>query len=429
MIMDDNNKKDIKVLAETFEQAFNEILPPSLSVSDYLDLMDYYSGFGMVFEAELCRHFAEKTDPENPEVRLTQAHWYADEGNWSEASNCLALSGFSGYDSLLFKVEQQVRCAQPHVAARLAYSALPSSLEVTDYDFLYDCSELFFDYGYALYALFLLSKISNDYVDYAQVQALMVECYAAVCHYPRVKAMLNDMIDKCPFDETLWIRLATCQYRMGRYDECDDSCEYALAITDTDGEAQKLKNYANFDADAVDVFSNEGVTQAYFQQDFTACMVYAGKCYEAGRYDAAAELYRRAGYFCPRGHRERERIVHRLALCLIHLGQYSSANHQLLSLFVLTGSAWNAFYDAAQILFERGNFGYGVTLLKFPVRYGEVVGNRLEQLTLLLHHYECYSVAESLWGHIFKHVDKISSSYQRYLDIAAGKVEPKDAHI
>lgn len=27
MIMDDNNKKDIKVLAETFEQAFNEILP------------------------------------------------------------------------------------------------------------------------------------------------------------------------------------------------------------------------------------------------------------------------------------------------------------------------------------------------------------------------------------------------------------------
>ena len=403
----DNNKKSIEQLAREFEDKWNAVRLPEMAAEDLLDLMDYYARTGMDFEAELCRRISERVAPHHPEVMLTRAHWYADEGDWMMAEHTRkSVPETSNYENLLFAMESNVRSTNVQEAWRILDENVPDVLELPDLDFLFDCAVLFRDYGYSYDAVRCLSRIPHTYIDHRQADELLVECNAFLCDYAGSKSILNRLLDESPFDQNLWAQLATCCFRLDETAESDDACEYALAIGPNVDAARIKALNAMKD-------NHEGILrQAIAQQDYIACMEGGHIAYERGEYTEAYQYYSYAGLFWPRGHRDREKIVFRIACCHIHNGQWQEGVRQLFSLYALGGGLWGPYYECAQLLLEQGADLQAVQVLMFVVRSGEMNVARYEAVAALLIRHECFEPAREIWKHIASKISLMGDSYR-----------------
>lgn len=422
----DNERKSLEELAQQFKESLKYTSFPAMEAADLLDLMDYFTRMGMDFEAELCRYIAERDEPDNPEVMLTKAHCLADDGDWRASAVLRAKMGVTGYDAVLFRVEHAIRLGTAEEAYRKTIAAIPtiSIADLPDFDFVYDAAMLFRDYGYTKQAIDLIEALPPSYVDYLQAQDLRVECHAIAGEYQKGKDILNGMLDSSPFDQTLWARLATCCYRNGNYDEALEACEYSLAIGQ-DEDCMRIKNYVRA-RQATEDDGTEILKAACEQQDYQFCLEYADHLYEQDKYEAAISAYSFANLFCPRGHRDREKILGRLAVCLIRFGAFSSALLHLKALAAYGGDHWDYYYDGAQLLFEAGHTEQALQVLRMAATYHEIGGPRYGQLAFLLYHYDCYDAASELWTSIFTHFSRMSPSFKRYVEAAASHFSPKD---
>ena len=411
-------KKELEALAAEFERKWRTTRLPDMDAYDLLDLMDYYSRAGMDFEAELCRRAAEQHDANNPEVILTRAHWAADDGDWATARKERVRAMPSRYDGLLFDVEFCVRSADLSRADQLIRQSLPSVQDLPEYDFLFDSAALLRDFGYVFYALKWLARIPRDYTDYAQVQALMTECYSLSCQYAEAKKLLNEQLDANPFDQELWKQLAATSMRSGDYSAAVDACEYALAI----GPCEEALQVRNFIQSAERDELESVMSLAASVQDYLTCEDCGDWFFLQGQYERAIPCYSNAGAFCPRGHRDRERIVVRLALCQIAAGRFADAYTQLLSLPALGGDHAGDFLEAAQSFFEAGQADYALSLLRFVVDNHEMCGPRVAQAAALLSHYACYEPALTVWTYICAHAAAVPHSYKPLLDEAKARL-------
>ncbi len=319
----DADERNLKKLAESFERQWLASDIPGFSAGEFLDLMDYFTREGMDFEAELCRHFAEIRGPEDPEVLLTLAHCCADDGDWKAASVLRARCEADGYDELLFKVERLVRMGAVTKAENLVLQSLPPTFELLEFDFLYDAAVLFRDYGYLPSAVKLLETLPPSYVDYSQAQELRAECFALEGDYDKANNILNSLLDNAPFDQQLWVKHASYCYRGKKYDEALDACEYALAIG-ADADAARIRS-------CIRLLHENGrncekmAAEAIQAQDYTFLLEYADRMYALTDYEHALEAYEYSGLFCPRGSRDRERILSNLSKTLIQLGRFEPA--------------------------------------------------------------------------------------------------------
>lgn len=420
--MDSREGREMSALVESFERELHKMPVPDFSSTEYLDLMDYYSRAGLAFEADLCRYFAEKIAPEDMEVRLMKAHVAADDGDWQAAYSSVNKIDIGGYDELMFKVEEDMRgCALQSAMFRIK-QALPVQCDVQDYDFLLDCAELFYDYGYAYSALQLLQLIPSNYIDYEQVLQLSVECNFAIYDIEGAKIALDKMIDKHPFDDSLWTRMANLCYGEYDYQGCSDACGYALAVN-TGSEAQRFVNYMSFDPSASNIYAVNGAVAAA-GQDASALMHYGDVCAANMEYGKSVKLYCQAAKHCPRGHRDREKIIRSLVAnsVIYRLPEYSVIFEQIVSYWILTGNLWDIVYETAQKVFEAGEKEYAVSLLNLALHHDDIKMHRLSLLVLLLHHYDCYLEARELWEYALRHPHDVGESLQGYLNDAADKI-------
>lgn len=414
-----DRKKDLEALATEFEKKWRATRLPEMDTYDLLDLMDYYSRAGMDFEAELCRRAAEQHDADNPEVILTRAHWAADDGDWSTARKERKKSFPSRYDDLLFDVEYFVRSGNLSRADRIVLESLPSAYDLPEYDFLFDCAALFRDFGYVFYALKYLAKIPHNYTDFQQVESLKIECYGLVCQYVDVRKLLNDLLDTNPFDIDLWTQLAGYCFRAGDAAAALDACEYALAI----GPADEVTRLSQFIRAQQSENMDTILSGAVLSQDYLTCEDCGDVLYADGQYDKAISCYSYAGLYCPRGHRDREKIVSRLALCQIHSKKYEDAYMQVVSLSALGGEHWGERLEAAQLFLEEGQAAYAVSLLQLTVDSHEMCGARCALVIALLAHYGCYEPALQIWKYLKEQAKVVSPSYLSLLDEAVKRLE------
>lgn len=403
----DNKKKSIEQLAREFEDKWNAVRLPEMAAEDLLDLMDYYARAGMDFEAELCRRISERVAPHHPEVMLTRAHWYADEGDWMSAERTRkSVPETSNYENLLFAIESNVRSTNIQEAWRILDENIPDVMELPDLDFLFDCAVLFRDYGYSYDASRCLSRIPRTYIDHRQADELQAECSAFQCDYAGAKSILNRLLDESPFDQNLWTQLATCCFRLNEAVESADACEYALAIG-PNVDAARIKALNAMKEEHEDI-----LRQAIAQQDYIACMEGGNIAYERGEYAEAYQYYSYAGLFCPRGHRDREKIVFRIACCHIRNGQWQEGIQQLLSLYPLGGGLWGFYYECAQLLLEQGADRQAVQVLMLTIRNGEMSVGRYESAATLLIHHGCFEPARDIWRHIASRISLLDDSYR-----------------
>ncbi len=410
--MPSDNKK-IEELARDFLKQWRSGKIPHMGAIDFLDLMDYFSRSGMDFEAELCRYFAEKREPENPEVILTKAHFSADDGDWESACQLVSLGNFTGYDFQLFTVENLVRSAQIGEALPYVLSSTPRHLELPDFDFLYDCATLFRDFGYAEEAVKLLEMITPDYADYYQAQEMRASCYALMGEYEKAKHILNILIDRDSFNPVHWSRLAICCYRNKDYEEAREACENSLAITPTP-DTIHLHNLLNFQGSS-DKDCMKQLEEALSSQDYLLFLEFADILFARGLYNEASMAYREASVFCPRSSSERRYIIAKLIQSLIHENRMLEVMENLKSIAAYCGDAWEAGFDAAQIAFERGNRNEAIEVLNYTVKRSPLTSSRCGHIVALLAHYQCGEEAASVWEVLKENIKLIPPSYLSYL--------------
>lgn len=412
----DEERKSPEELAALFEKKWQSVGLPDMEVPDLLDLMDYYNRMGRDFEAELCRHAAERKDPDNPEIMLTRAHLAADDGDWITANGIRKLMQFSGYEDLLFKVEYCVRSMSIDQAYSLALASLPRYPDLPDYDFLYDCALLFRDFGYFAHSLRLINLIPPSYIDYAAVQDLKTECASLSGDYAAARRSLNASIDRSPFDSILWTRLAICHFRQKAYAETVEACEYALATSDSI-DALRFKRLA-----ALHLVDDETAKRIFDlaagEQDFLACKEYGDMLFSQGRYEEAKEAYRQSGVFCPHDGMERDTIVYRLVVCLVYTNAYEMALIQLNSISASGLSRWGYGYEVAALLFDRNKHGYAVQAIKWTMQNSELIHLHLERLAELLDKYDCYEDARDVWSDILGREAELSAGVVPILEKA-----------
>lgn len=409
----DNEKNDIEKLARQFERQLRHTNLPEMETADLLDLMDYYVRMGMDFEADLCRYIAERNDPENPEVIITQAHSKADEGDWNGADALCEQNSIAGYDNLLFDIEHAIKVGQTAEAFNQVEAALPAFKELPDNDFLFDSAALFRDYGYMDYALKCLADIDADYIDHTQVQEMKAECLTLMGRNVESKAVLEKLIDKEPFNKEMWDRMASYCYMSNDYEAAGDACEYSLAISSSE-EALRLKSFIAVAQSAPDELKPL-IDEACSKQDYQLCLECADKLYAAGFYSHALPGYGIANLYCPRGHRDRERILNRRIFCNIHLGSFAAADECLTALSTFEGEHWGTYVEAAQLFLEKQQVRAALKCFETALHKECAGPSRYEQVALLLDAFEVYDEADALWAEIFEHQSSVTPLFKKCL--------------
>lgn len=415
-----SNEKDIKDLASRFEKSLDALINKmqSFSSMDLLDLMDFYSASGLEFESELCQRIAQRLYKNDTEVKLAKAHSFADEGNWVLVDSMIhenaSLKELTNYDMALFSVEKFIRQGMPGKAQNIIDLSLPDIKDTDDYDFMFDSSVLFRDYGYIERSLNLLDQIGNDYVDYAQVQDLKVDVLVIKGDNDSAIKLLDEMIDDNPFEKSLWSRISQCEMNAGKLSVALESSKNALALGN-DIEARRISTYIEAISGKFDDFgfynyimANGIVVQDYMLHLDLALHFLRKKCL-----DDAIEALTNAGMFCPRGSRDREIIVYLLADIEIDIDEIDKAVENLHSLKSIAPNYGMYYIEASRKMLDKGYEKDGLGLLLLATKEYHVTVTRLVIISNLLSERNIYKAARNIWGKIIERYQILPESAKK----------------
>lgn len=389
--------KDIQHLAEVYNEKLASVILPDMKVEDLLDLVDFYTRNGMDFEAEMYKRIAALEFPTHPDVILMCAHWEADEGNWKGASSISNIMDSTTYDDALFHMEKLIRMMLPDEAYSKMRSTLSPLLELNDYDFLFDSAELFKDFGYMEYALKCLKDIPATYPDYRQTLELSAECYFYLTDFDSSLAQIDKAIDINSFDDYLWAQSALLNYKKKDFNQALDACEYSFAITKENPRAEHIKNVIEWHKNS----SFDMAAASYIRQDYTAMIEIGDLHYLKSEYKQAEAEYMAAGYFCPRGNRDRVIIAFKTAICRVMQGRVDSGVDTLLSVLNQGLDIWSLAMELLYVLLKEGYEDRFSRLFGPLIKMDDLSAFRMEQMILALAPFKCYDVASFFWKKVF----------------------------
>ena len=407
----DDKEKNIHLLAETYNEMLLNVTLPDMKVDDLLDLIDFYTSNGMDFEAEMYKRIAALKFPTHPDVVLMCAHWEADEGNWTNASNLYNSMDCTSYDDALFYMEKLLRMMLPAEAYNKMLSTINPLYELSDYDFLYDSAELFKDFGFMEYSIRCADAIPSSYPDYRQVLELKAECYFYMTRFSDSLSEIDKAIDINSFDDYLWSQAALLHYKNKDLCRALDACEYSLAILKDNPRAEHLKNVVKWHEDSS--FDIDAATS--YRQDYSAMVEIGDLHYLKEDYKKAETAYMAAGYYCPRGNRDRILIAFKTSLCRINQDRANEAVVTFLSVLNQGFDLWPYAVELLHLLLKCGKSEYVMTLFTPIIRLDDISVARLEAILLVLCQYKCFDDAHYFWTRAFGCENKLSESLQPIL--------------
>ena len=393
----EGKEQKIEQLANKYYEMMSKVELPDMDVDDLLDLIDYYTRLGMDFEAEMYKRIAAMKFPTHPDVILMCAHWEADEGNWNSVHKICSCFDSTRYDDALFDMERYLRMMLPSDAFTKMKSTISPILEEDDYDFLFDSAQLFKDFGYMQYAVGCLKEIPQSYPDYRQTLEMAAECYFYMADYGKSLEELDKAIDFNSFDEYLWAQTALLHYKNKDYAKSLDACEYSLAIRQDNPRADHIKKLLQWQ-------TNSGFDLAsafYIEQDYSLMMEVGNLHYQKKEYQQAEAEYMAAGYFCPRGNRDRIQIAFKTAMCRVLQGRAEEGIATLLSVANQGVDLWPYALELIQLLLKNDKTQLIAPLIQPLMKLDDISLSRIENLISLFTQFKCYEVVRFFWEQAF----------------------------
>ena len=298
-----------------------------MDASTLMDIEEYYEKNNRKYDAERLMRFAEKLHPDNEEVLVVKAYQLKGDGKWNEAMGIIkGIANQANRDVQLFYIEWDVACSRLDKAEVRTQHNLPAVMNDNDYDWYLDLGEIYLDYGFQKRALKYLEQIPKNYQFRSRADELIAEAYFQSQNYDKSIEAANRQVDINPYDAISWSQLADIQQKCGLYQECIQSCDYALAIDDTNQRAMSLKVFATFATQNTEEGLKLCIKYAHLCPNDYSLRMYAGEqLYARHREKEALQSLQDALRLCPPENPDHLRITTDLVYTHIMLGNDNMA--------------------------------------------------------------------------------------------------------
>lgn len=383
---------------------------------DLLDIADFYTKEGRLWDAETCLRHAMKLHPDDEEVLLSKAYALKDEGKLQEAEKLVAsLKDQEVRGVRMFWAELRLNAMEPEKAEEIIRDYW-ESLAVADYDVCTEAAELYLDYGYLDRALGWLEKIPS--LD-KHCKELAAECYYQKENYGKAIRLLNEILDKDPYDDITWSQLAEVQYKSGLNREALDSCDYALAIRPDSEQALRLKSSACMALGDYEAASRYG--QEYARRcpaDYSFALTLGEAMYAQDNLEAALDFLKRAHANCPQEAQERLRILSGITYVYVRQGLYAKAYETLSCACSMGSSASEVSLQVANLCLDNGGTDFALRLLQDLLSAGQLKPEQKTRIAAMLCDYSCFKEARKLWKQLMPSAVVLDRSIAPYLALA-----------
>lgn len=348
--MDKHLKEAIEEYERNIESGKDFYMEPSV----LMDIEEYYEKKGKRYEAEQLMRFAEKLHPDSEEVLVVKGYRARAMGNWSEGLKIIrSIPNQQNRDVQLFYAEWDVASGKLNDAEKRVEDCLPSNMEKDDYDWYLDLGEMFLDYGFTQRALKYLQQIPQNYALRSRVDELIADAFFQLQMYDKSIEAANKLIDANPYDANTWTQLADIQQKCKKYNDCIQSCDYALAIDGSNQRAMSLKVFATFAIP--DYKKGLSLCMDYMRKipnDYSIRMYAGEQLYASGQIDSAEKPLHDALRLCPIENPDRIRIVNDLVYLYIKTNDFDKAEEMMLTLCMLGNTLPTLYIQLANICYE-----------------------------------------------------------------------------
>lgn len=317
----------LKEAIAEYEQGVRRGNLPYMDAELLVEILRTYEDQHRDHEAEQVMRYALRLHPDNPAVLIAKAMRLKDDSRWAEAEELLShVDNGDEQELFFFYTERKIAQGFPDEAERDLRHRYTPDMGVNYHDALYDVAQVMLEYGYLDRASKLLEEIPETYVDAKNVHELLADAYYQREDYDQAIHHASALIDAAPFDAVSWTQLADIQQKCERFEDCINSCEYALAIDDRNTLAMSLHVYATFQCRPREEALRLCEKYTRIIPDDYSILMYWGESLMAGQTYAEARTHvRDALLHCPMDNPDRSRILNDLVLCDLALHDTESA--------------------------------------------------------------------------------------------------------
>lgn len=221
---------EFKESLSKYEKAVSEGRTVYMDADELTDIAEYY----MINNDEKRANKAIRTalqmhpDSVDPQIFLARQQMFHD--NLDKAYDiCDAISDQNDREVLFLRSELMIREDMQDEAVRFllrAYETIDDSRAL----FLYDSACIFFDYELYDEVLVFTGRLEKDFPGFGKTKPLLADTLVAREEYEKAIPLLNDILDRTPYDSESWNSLAVANRGLGNLTEAIDNTEFVLAI-------------------------------------------------------------------------------------------------------------------------------------------------------------------------------------------------------
>lgn len=229
-----------------YEEACNTGNSIYLEADDLIDIAEYYQSKGEYKKAIAAADYAISIFPGATSPLLFRSRMSLIYEKNSQKANEWADKIEDKTDLDYYYLKAEILIADNH--EKLADKYLEEIFENISQDehdeFCLDIANLYIDYNLYKYAKKWMNCANKK--NYTLYQEIDAQIASSEGNYVKSKKIYNKILDKDPYNNIYWNKLATVQYLSNEIDDSIASCEYAIAIDPNDFEAYFNKANALF---------------------------------------------------------------------------------------------------------------------------------------------------------------------------------------
>jgi len=410
-----------------YEQNMESGAPFYMDAPILMDIEEYYEKNERPYDAERIMRFAEKLHPDSEDVLVVKAYRLKSAGKWRQALDTIRrVPNQECRDVQLFFIEWDVAMARIDKAEKRLDENLRQCLPPDDEDLLFDYGEILVDYGYNERALIYLSKVSKHSSLRKRADELVGDVCSQLGKYEESISAFSRLVDADPYDSVSWTQLAEVQYKARLYADSLESCDYALAIDDTNSRARLFKLYSlcamkRFD----EAFHQYEVYASGGSEDYAMHMLLGEELVSQQCYAEARKPLQEALRLCPLESPDRVRVVSALAVVFIAYGKNKEACELMMTLVSCGSQPTDLYLQLAEIFIDFHNTQEAVEMFNRVMCLPHYSDKDVASIVQSLVKNSIYEPASTLWYFFAKL--KIEEDYHfLYAYIVYAMVKMKD---
>lgn len=391
--------KYLKEAIEEYEQNIESGTPFYMDASILMDIEEYYEKSERPYDAERIMRFAEKLHPDSEDVLVVKAYRLKSAGKWRQALETIRrIPNQESRDVQLFFIEWDVAMARIDKAEKRLNENLRQCLPPDDEDLLFDYGEILVDYGYNVRALKYLTKVSPHSSLHKRADELVGDVCCQLGRYEESISAFTRLVDADPYDSVSWTQLAEVQYKAGRYADSMESCDYALAIDDTNSRARLFRLYSLCAMKRFDEALRQYEEYAKGgSEDYAMHMLLGEEFVNQECYAEARKPLQEALRLCPMESPDRIRIVSALSMVFIAYGKNEEAC-ELMQTLVSCGSQLAELYlQLSDMFIDFHNVQAAVDMFSRIICLPEHAAKDIASIVQCLVKNSIYEPAGTLW--------------------------------